>query len=73
MPIAYANYGWSPKAGVWYPKTVTPMPRVCHRSLRLSILKQIYTNIKSESENTNIDPDTENLSADSSGEDLSGE
>ena len=64
MPIAYANYGWSPKAGVWYPETVTPMPRVCHRSLRLSILEQIYPNINF---------DTENLSADSSGEDLSGE
>ena len=66
MPVGYANYGWSPVAGVWYPVFKTPMPRIYHRSLRKSILKQLY-NIKSS-----ITP-VENLSADSSGENLSGE
>ena len=61
MPVGYANYGWHPVAGVWYDKFVTPMPRICHRSLRKSILEQIY-GIKSTAP-----------VEDSSGEDLSGE
>ena len=60
MPIGYQNMGYSPVAGVWYPVKEPVMPRVCHRYLRVSFLKQIYKNIKSN-----------DLSANSFGEDLS--
>ena len=71
MPVCYANIGYSPVAGVWYPKFETPIPRVCHKFVRVSILKQIYKDIKGATEEA-VKP-LESLSADSSGEDLSGE
>ena len=59
MPVGYQNIGYSPVAGVWYPVKEPVIPRVYHRYLRVEVLKQIYSDIKTD------------LTANSFGEDLS--